>query len=714
MLAACRDARVKRSRSFSVTLMSPRARTLRCRPRSASDMDSSNAPVPPLQAGGPPEALLQPARLMTAVRAGQRLKLYLAAIEAAVVHVRHPHLSPTNLAREIRAVDIAIRADAEWLADLPATASLHGDSLRLPELPRLATSLHDDLATMVRPLQDESSAAGLRARVAHWLDELASLQTASAADMATVDALTVGRSEPSDSLQRTVSDLLLALEQMAGARDSETVAGAHVAGPGVEAADVGRIEAFMRGVDRTRALKLEHPGLEASVARAGNRLTIRVDIGSRDALPLVVEVDTSAMPAIVSIEHADAHRQRLGFFQRQMESLGATWHVLPARRVEGAEGGQDFSAGVARFEPRSEPLLMSLLEGIGERLVFLIDWNRARGRLLSFTDKAGAVAVLEEAARRHCGHRAWLSSGGERLLWNAMGAQPGLGFRLGDRLDEVLGPDVARAWLVDVMAVAWRLRAQGQPVALAADEARALLARRLQGRQHGLEQMAEHVALVHALVQALREALSHGQERDDVAAAELAARAKAWERQADQLVMRARDEATRHAGRRPLLVLLEAGDDVADAIEEACFMLMLLAEHFAATHGGPGRQVRRGWSPPVRQAVGALADTLLQAVQDMVKAVAIARAMGDADEPGDHDEFLGACWRVLQAERQCDTLLRHARRAMAQEARERQDAVAMQLGIEFAAALEQASDALLRQAHALRDRLLRPPEAAHA
>jgi hypothetical protein len=58
---------------------------------------------------------------------------------------------------------------------------------------------------------------------------------------------------------------------------------------------------------------------------------------------------------------------------------------------------------------------------------------------------------------------------------------------------------------------------------------------------------------------------------------------------------------------------------------------------------------------------------------------------------------------VVQAERQCDELLRSARRALVHEI---EDAASLMLGSELAAALERASDHLLAVGHALRKRTL--------
>jgi hypothetical protein len=91
---------------------------------------------------------------------------------------------------------------------------------------------------------------------------------------------------------------------------------------------------------------------------------------------------------------------------------------------------------------------------------------------------------------------------------------------------------------------------------------------------------------------------------------------------------------------------------------------------------------------------------VLQATQDYVKALTIARTLGSDSDAVDNDAFLGATWRVLQAERQCDALLRDARRVILGAL---QDAPSLMLANDLAAALESASDYLLTAAYALRD-----------
>ncbi|MBP7537837.1 MAG: phosphate transport regulator [Ottowia sp.] len=609
-------------------------------------------------------SLLRPAQVRAALKANDRLKLYLSVLQAAHAHAHHPREAALDLSREIAAADITVRAEADWLHDLPATAASEADgALRVPDLPRLALRLADDLGVMARPLVEGDGAdAAFAERVTHWQAELNALSGPVLA-AAQIEALTHGQRARGDSLHIMVMDLHKALNRLAAGLSTDRIDGAHCWQLAGDDSDRPRIAAFMRGLNRTAPLKFDHPGLDTAATRDGDKLLIQNDIGTNDAHVLVIQVDTAAAPQVITLTYSDLHRQRFAFFQRLLAEVGAHWGQAEQRTTQGLNQGDAYHVGTARFEAHDEAELAQQLEGIGERIVFLIDWNRARKRLLHFVSREGAVAVLEASTRARAGHMAWLNAGAERLIWDAMAAQGPSQFRLGDRLDQVLGEAEARDFLAGVLINAGR---HPNAPALLLDQTQAQLARRLRGRRGDDDLLEEHAAYCHALAQGLRDALAHGLERDAPAAERLAARAKAWERHADQLVVHARE----------------------------------LAEHVDAT------PAIDGWTAPVRQVLTELADAVLNAVQDHVKALAVARTLGEASAGDDQSEYLSAAWRVQQAERHCDELLRRARRELATQCREQPDAVALTLGNELAAAIEQASDALLTLGWGLRERTM--------
>lgn len=623
--------------------------------------------------------LMLPAWVKAALAANDRLKVYLTVLQAASSHASHPNRELPDLTKEIAAAGL----NTAWLHDIAAVARCIDKDLLILDLSRVIKCLMDDLATMARPVL-ETTAIGVEphSRVKHWLDWLGELPSDRLTDKQ-VEALTTGRRGEGDSLHLLVMDLHKQINRLSGELASEVIDGANVWD--LQPQDRALVSAFMRGLNRTAVLKFDHPGLDTAATRDGERLLLQNDIGTNDAHVLVLQVTACK----ITLTYSDLHPARLDFFKALLEPFGAKWSGIESRVNAELNQGSAYSVGTAEFDCTDEVALEAALEGIGSRIVFLIDWNRARKRLQAFVDKEDAIVVLTEVAGLDIGHRAWLQVGGERLIFAAMQAAGEGAFRIGDRLDEVIGLADARAFLVAVMQLACEALRRGQPAALVADETRMLLAQHVRQRTNEFDLLTEHASYCQALAQAVSDGLAHGAERSVKAAAELTARAKAWERKADHLVMQAREKAGRQPRWQPVASLVEQSDDVADALEEAAFLISLIADHRL-----------KGWNDDVRKVLARLAATVLQATQDQVKALAIARTLGSNSEAVDNDDFLGATWRVLQAERQCDALLRDARRVILGAV---QEAPSLMLANDLAAALELASDRLLTAAYALRD-----------
>ncbi|MBB5462420.1 phosphate transport regulator [Paraburkholderia sp. Cpub6] len=627
-------------------------------------------------------SLLLPGWIRAALAANDRLKLYLSVLQAASAHADDANTDALDLSAELAAAHV----DVPWLRDMPGGSSLVNDELLVPDLRRLMQRLGEDLATMAKPLRgSDYDVPALRDRIQRWQAELESLG-GERISRAQLQALTRGRNGAgADGFHWLVMDLHRALNKLAGSLSSEEVDGAHVWQ--LQPADRRFIIAFMRGLNRTARLKFDHPGLETAATRDGDRVLLQNDIGTNDAHVLVIQIEGQT----VTLSYTDLHRQRFEFLQTLLAPLGAHWTGVQSKVEASLNEGAAYTFGTARFDCVDEPALDATLESIGSRIVFLIDWNRARKRLLPFVDKDTAVAVLIESAQSEAGHIGWLKAGGEALIYAAM-QDVGQGvFRIGDRLDAILGAADAKAFLVDVLQTASRVLLGGHPVALVADETRLLLARRVRQRSSEFELLEEHAAYCNALAQTVSDGLMHdvaaGADADAVRA--LASRAKVWERQADHLVMRAREQAHRQPRWQPFAHLLELSDDVADALEEAAFLMSLIAE---------GHQ--RDWDDDVRSALSRLAQTVLLATQEHVKALSIARCLGDSSDTLDTDSFLAALWNVLRSERQCDELLRAARRAILAVVL---DAPTLMLANDLATTLETASDRLLVAGYALRD-----------
>ncbi|MBV8273483.1 MAG: phosphate transport regulator [Cupriavidus sp.] len=632
-------------------------------------------------------SLLMPAWIHAALASNDRLKLFLSVVQAAVAHAEHPGRQALDLAPEMGAA----QGDAAWLSEMPATAMQVDGAVRIPNLQRFARRAGEELGVMARPVLEAQDSAP-RERVQYWLAWLGKIE----GDRLTreqLHALTAGtRANGDDSLHLLVMDLHRQLAELERALATEDIDGAHAWQ--VLPEDRLRIAAFMRGLNRTAPLRLDHPGLGTAATRDGEKLLLQNDIGANDVHVLVVQVQALT----ITVSYADLHRLRFEFFQSLLEPFGAHWDALQSRLEPSLNDGQPFIFGTARFECVDEESLDAALEGIGSRIVFLIDWNRARKRLLPFVGKDVAVGVLQEAARLEFGHMAWLRCGGEDLVYRAMQAVGARAFRIGDRLDAVLGATDAHSFLVDVMRLASQAMLSGKPVAQVSDQTRLLLLRFVRQRSSEFELLEEHAAYCHALAQAVSDALEHDVMNTSYAssgaghadlAKDLAVRAKTWEREADELVTRAREKAQRQPRWEPFARVIESSDDIADALEEAAFVISLIAD---------GHQ--SGWNEDIRDTICGLAHTVLVATQEHIKALAIARDLAGGNDMSDSDAFVAATWNVLRSERRCDDLLRDARRFMLASIK---DSAALMLANDLAQALELASDRLLAAGYMLRD-----------
>ncbi len=631
-------------------------------------------------------SLLMPAWVKAALLANDRLKLYLTMIQSAAQHAGSPQTPASDWGRELAQAGLH---DAAWLQDLVKTAYFDDRTLVIPQLGQWLGALAADLSLMARPLADGGHArhAALIARRDQWLQKLHAMEDDEGLSPQALAALTRGDHKHGDSFHLLVMDLHKQLNAMAGEIATEDLDGAHVWQ--IEDADRALIEAFMRGLHRTAPLKFSHPGLDTAVTRNGAQLLIQNDIGTNDVHVLVIEVQAQT----ISLTYSDLHTGRFDFFRQMLESVGFVWTVYDPVTSDGLNAGKPYQVGKATFEADSPEMLKDGLDAVASRIVFVIDWNRARKRLQNFVRKPQAQALLRRAADEEWGHMAWLLAGGERLVFSAMQAVDSEAFRVGDRLDEVLGEAAASEYLLELMRLSSIMLRQQQPVALVADEARVLLARVLRQRTFEFDLLAEHAAYGHALALALCDALENAATLSPEQGASLVLRAKNWERQADHLLMDARQRAERQSRWRPVVELLEKLDDVADALEEAVFI-------HSMTLGEPVQ----GLPAPVNAVLRQLADTTLAAIQDQVKAIEIARHVSERSDPADSDLFLQTLWRMLRAERLCDELSRQARRSIV--ATLHASPAGLMLANDLAATIEKASDGLLAAGYALRQMVL--------
>ena len=163
-----------------------------------------------------------------------------------------------------------------------------------------------------------------------------------------IAALATVTSGDEDSLHRLLMDLHKALNRLAAQCAEEVVDGAHT--HGLNPDDKKLVAAFMRGLNRTRPLKFDHPGLDTIAIRSGSRLVIQNDIGTTDAHVLIVAIERST----VTITHTDVHEARAKFFINLFDDFKVSWSGLTQEKAKDLAEGEPFYLVEGRFEAESE------------------------------------------------------------------------------------------------------------------------------------------------------------------------------------------------------------------------------------------------------------------------------------------------------------------------------------------------------------------------
>ncbi len=627
------------------------------------------------------EGLRLPALLNEALAANDRAKYLFTVLQVAQGHAEHPGGPPPELRAERDAAGLAAAGFDEVAA---AAVKVGDDRYYMPGVDRLCARLHAEVDAMLAPLQasGESAAdfegrrAGLSARP--WCEEDDCITAAQIA------ALTSGGGDGADTVHRLVMDAHKALNGLQARIASEIIDGAHAYG--LTEGDRAVVAAFMRGVNRTAGAKFDHPGLGTTATRSGGRLVIQNDIGTTDAHVLVVHVEDRR----VTLTYTDVHMQRLLYFQGLFDKWRVDWQDTLSRTDRSMEDGV-YHLCIGTYEAGGAAELDEYLAFLGSRLVFLIDWNRARKRLRLLLPKKEAMELLKWAADNDYGHMAFLRAGGEQMIFDSLQFVSRAPASFGARLDDVLGRTAAVSFMRYVVRTCAQGLIGGRPEGLIRDEVRAELVNYFRSAQESvLDVAAEHAAFALEIASGIRDALVNtGSPEAGEEITRNAQRAKAWEHRADELVNAARAQARHSERAQSYRDLIEVADDVVDELEEAAFHLALVP--------------RDAQGEPMFASLRPLASLAVEGVQEYLKAVETARTLHRGSPREDTQDFLEAIHRIMTLERRGDEVHRAAKSLVPS----RPGNYGALFGfIECAKNLEAATDALMHTALHLRDAVL--------
>ena len=624
--------------------------------------------------------LLLPALIAEGLAANDRVKARLSIVQTAVDHACNPLNTHFILTAECRAAGI----DPVPMETLINKANIApSQRITAPGLAALGTAVWQDMAAMIRAVKAGDAVQGAKSA-----DRLAAIQNSASfgstddVEVAQLKRLTSLSKDDEDSLHRLIMDLHKSLNGLAAGYAQELVCGAHAYG--LLAQDRPAVEAFMRGVNATRNLKFDHPGLATMATRAAGRLTIQNDIGETDAHVLVTTVD----PEGVTVTYSDVHRARTKFFIGLFDNFSAQWSGLEQKNAAALGDDGTFYLVTGRHATAQSAARDDFLEAVGASLVFLIDWNKARKVLREWVTNGDAVRILDWAARHRVGHRGFLELGGAELVASAVhhAASSRIGF--GERLDNALGEDGAVDFLKTVLRVSAEALLHGSSVRQARDRIEAALVAHLERVDSALLAIViRQAGLARDIAAGLADAMTERKAHRSVNALALSKRAQLIEEKADRIIVEARSEIARFDPDHGIEGLANQIEDAIDELEQAAFVASLVPAQI----------------PPAL--VDSLTELCAAAVCGAEAAVTGAAAAAEVPEGHrvDTEDALAAVGRLIDCEHRGDAAERAVTASVISGPFDLKTALSV---LELARALERATDQLARFGHLLREHVL--------
>jgi uncharacterized protein Yka (UPF0111/DUF47 family) len=626
--------------------------------------------------------VLLPARVAEGLAANDRAKARLSTLQAVAKQATHPAEEPDDLSAECTSAGLDVSAIRSMVA---AARPASPGRITAPGLAKLIRCLFEDVGTMVAAVTAGDQAVGSAAA-----NRLSALRTRLSAEYDEIEVTRIAElstlSENADSLHRLIMDLHKALNRLSAACTEEDVAGAHAHGLLPE--DRPIIEAFMRGVHRTRDLKFDHPGLDTTVARSGSRLVIQNDLGETDVHVVVVTVEAMN----VTVTYTDIHRARARFFVALFDRFAVNWSGLGRERAKGFAEGDAFYLVTGHHQADTGKSREAFLEAIGMSLVFLIDWNKARKSLRNLVDRQSATRLLDWAARHRIGHRAYLEYGGCDLVTAAIrhAAPTRIGF--GEQLAVVLGHDIAVDFLKAVLRIATAGLQHGRSSRLVRDMIETELMRHLDRTDRAmLTIVIRQLGLAHDIAvnvaseiadRAMEPAIRGGFPEE----AALALRARRIEEKADRIAVDARVIAQRTNAGAIIAQLVDTAEQTIDELEQAAFVASL----------APAVIDQKFLAP-----LAELADAAVQGAEAAASGIDAATEVAEG-RGADVDDAFEATRRLIDIEHSADD----AERRITGLVLGKGDANGGVCILELARAIERATDRLAHVGHLLREHVM--------
>jgi uncharacterized protein Yka (UPF0111/DUF47 family) len=629
------------------------------------------------------EELILPVLVNNALAANDRIKYFFTLLQTAQSRAKNPQREFPSL-REERDTSGIDNPDFDRV--VPDSSEISPGLYRIPHSEEIFSEIKKCMNEMSLPVVSggRGDDEAFKNRLMSLLGNIPRHEGEIVKD-STIQVITSGNPEEGDSLHLLVMDLHRALNRLQGQLSSEVIDGAMTYL--LDDDDRNLVKAFMKGLDRTKPLKFDHPGLGTTATRSGPKLVIQNDIGMTDAHVMVINV----VGMTVSVVYTDIHMPRLQFFISLFDTWKVRWEDTLSRRAGDEFEKNVYHLAVGKYTASGRNDLEAFLDHLGSRLVFLIDWNRARKRLRNFLLNKDSIALLKWAADKEYGHMAFLLLGGERIIYDALELAAKVPIRYGEPLHQILGTDKTIEYFQWVFRSAATGMLANQSRLLIQDEIKTELLRYFRSANEGLMEICEdHATLIIEVATVVRDSLisiQRGEDGDFVVRS--ARRAKKWETEADAHVNSVRSLSRRIEAAGFFAELINIADDALDFLEEASFFTTLI----------PGMASSKG----INSELVAMADISVKGSQEFLKALIASQYIHKGYSRDEMQDFLRAVDRVVGLERECDEALRRSQKVILVESTDYKE---LQVYFELTRTIEESTNSLMKAAYRLRDTII--------
>ncbi len=629
--------------------------------------------------------LLLPKAVNDALVANDRVKYFFTLLQLAKNSADDPENDHPDLKKERLICNIN---NTSFDTVIKQTTKDEMNNYKIPELSLILENIKSNIKEMLIPLEisgkvsidDNAKFINYKNRfenlaaLQHDLNNLSSLM---------INQIISANRDGSDSLHILVMDLHKELNNLQSIISNESIGGAKVYA--IQEQDRDLINAFMSGINKTSLLKFDHEGLGTTATRSGGSLIIQNDIGATDAHVLVIKIENST----VTMTYTDVHMQRLMFFKSLFENFAIEWQEIVSKNSNFQDKGV-YHMCIGIYEAKDVADLKNYLNYLGSRIVFLIDWNRARKRLRNFVNKNDCLDILKWAADNNYGHMAFLRMGGDQLVYDTIESMGKNFIKFGQQFDEVLGRENAIDFLKFVIKTSSTGLLGGKSESLIRNEIRAELTNYFQSAYHDMLDLASrHATLVLEIATCVRDGVIGIRSTESKELLEKnAIRAKKWETKADLLMNEMRFKTKKSVETAAFQEILHFSDDAADALEESAFLLPLVPNDVPST---------------LHASLQELAELVIQGSREYLKAIENAKYIQNSTSREEIEDFLEAVDNVFMLEHRADDALRNTKVIIMKETNDNKQ---IHILSEITNNIETASDGLMKASLELRDYVL--------